>query len=53
MALDQGHGQVIQYIFPDPHIICAKNLRFSRNGFDVRGKSFCGGRRGNGNELKT
>ena len=59
VTLGQGHGRVIQYIFPDPYILCAKYLRFSSNGFDVRGKSCCGGRRGGhgggrgGNELKT
>ena len=53
-TLGQGHGKVIQYISPDPYILCAKYLRFSSNGFDVRGKSCCGGRRnGGGNELKT
>ena len=52
MTLGQGHGKVIQYISPDPYIVCAKYQRFSWNGFDMRGKSFCGGGRG-GNELKT
>ena len=52
VTLGQGHGKVIQYISPDPYIICAKYERFSSNGFDMRGKSFCGGGRG-GNELKT
>ena len=53
-TLGQGHGKVIQYISPDPYILCAKYERFSSNGFDVRGKSFCGGGRGRGgNELKT
>ena len=58
VTLGQGHGKVIQYISPDPYILCAKYQRFSSKGFDVRGKSFCGGggggrgRRG-GNELKT
>ena len=50
VSLGQGHGNVIQYISPDPYILCAKYLRFSSNGFDVRGKS-CGGG-GGGNELK-
>ena len=40
VTLGQGHGEVIQYISPDPYILCAKHLRFSSNGFDVRGKSF-------------
>ena len=54
VTLGQGHGKVIQYISPDPYIPCAKYERFSSNGFDVRGKSFGGGRRGrSGNELKT
>ena len=54
VTLGQGHGKVIQYIFPDPCILCAKYLRFSWNGFDVRGKGFCsGGRRRGGYELKT
>ena len=62
-TLGQGHGNVIQYISPDPYDLCAKYLRFSWNGLDVRGKSFCGGGRGGGgggrgdgrggNELKT
>ena len=56
-TLGQGHGKVIQYISPDPYILCAKYLRFSSNGFDMRGKSCCGGGRGGGgrggNELKT
>ena len=53
MTLGQGLGKVIQYIFPDPYIHCAKYLRFTWNSFDVRGKSFCGGGRGGRNELKT
>ena len=60
VTLSQGHGKVIQYIFPDPYILCAKYQWFSWNGFDVTGKSFCGGGRGRGrgrgrggNELKT
>ena len=52
MTLGQGHGRVIQYISPDPYIICAKYERFSSNGLDMRGKSFWGGGRGV-NELKT
>ena len=52
VTLGQGHGKVIQYIFPGPYILCAKYQRFSSNSFDVRGKSFCGGGRGR-NELKT
>ena len=46
VTLGQGHGKVIQYISPKPYILCAKYQRFSSNGFDVRGKSFCGGGRG-------
>ena len=60
VTLGQGHGKVIEYISPDPYILCTKYLMFSSNGFDVRGKScHCGGRgRGGGagrggNELKT
>ena len=61
VTLGQGHGKVIQYNSPDPYTVCAKYQRFSSNGFDVRGKSFCGGGRGRGrggrgrggNELKT
>ena len=57
VTLGQGHGKVIQYIFPDPHILCSKYVRLSWNGLDVRGKSCCGGGRGGGgrggNELKT
>ena len=56
-TLGQGHGKVIQYTSPDPYILCAKYLRFSSNGFNMRGKSCCGGGRGGGggggNELKT
>ena len=57
VTLGQGHGKVIPR---------SKYLRFSLNGFDVRGKSCCGGGRGGhggrdgrggrgrgGNELKT
>ena len=51
-TLGQGHGKVIQYISADPYILCVKYLRFSSNGFNVRGKRCCGGGRG-GNELKT
>ena len=57
VTLGQGQGKVIQYISPDPYILCAKYLRFSSNSLDVRGKSCCGGGRGGGrgggNELKT
>ena len=42
----QTHRKVIQYILPDLYILCPKYLRFSSNGFDVRGKSHCGSRRG-------
>ena len=48
VTLSQGYGNVIRYISPDPYILCAKYLRFSSNGFDVRGKSCCGGGRGGG-----
>ena len=40
VTLGQGHGKVIQYISPDPYILCAKYQRFSSNSFDVRGKVF-------------
>ena len=54
VTLGQGHGKVIQYISPDPYILCAKYLRFSSNTFDVRGKSCCGSEHGRGgNELKS
>ena len=56
VTLGQGHGKVIQYISPDPYIFCAKYLRFSWNGFDVRGKSYCGRGCGRGRgrkELKS
>ena len=56
MTFGQGHGQVIQYISPDPYILCAKYQRFSSNGLDVRVKKFCCGGRGRGrggNELRT
>ena len=56
VTLGQGHGEVIQYSSPDPYILCAKYLRLSSNGFDLRGKSCCSGGRGGGhgwNELKT
>ena len=54
VTLGQGHGKVIQYISPDPYILCAKYVRFSSNNFDVGGKSCCGGGGGRGgNELKT
>ena len=51
----QGHGKVIQSILPDLYILCPIYLRFSSNGFDVRGKGCYGsGRSGRGgNELKT
>ena len=48
VTLGEGHRKVVQYIFPDPYILCAKYLRFSSNGFDVRGNSFCGGGGGGG-----
>ena len=50
MTLGQGHRKVIQYISTDSYTLCAKYLKFSSNGFDVRGKSCCGV---GGNELKT
>ena len=63
VTLGQGHQKIIQYISPDSYILCAKYLRvISSNGFDVRVKSCCGGRRSSGgrggggrggNELKT
>ena len=60
VALGQGHQKVMQYNFPDPYFICPKYVWFSRNGFDVRSKSNCGGGGGcggrgrdGGNELKT
>ena len=40
VTLGQGHEKVIQYISPDPYILCPKYQRFSANGFDVRGKNF-------------
>ena len=40
VTLGQGHGKVIQYISPEPYILCTKYQRFSSNSFDVRGKSF-------------
>ena len=50
MILSQGHGKVIQYTSPDLYFLCPKHLRFSTNGFDVWGKSFCdSGERGDGN----
>ena len=52
VTLGQGHGEVIQYIYPDPYILCAKYLRFSWDGLDVRGKSCCSCGH-DGNELKT
>ena len=55
VTLGQGHQNVIQYPSPDSYILCAKYLRFSSNGFNVTGKSFCGRGRsdGRGKELKT
>ena len=52
LTLGQGHVNVIEYISPDPYILCPKYLRFSWNGFDEWGKRRCDGRRG-GNKLKT
>ena len=52
VTLDQGHGKIIRYIYQDLYNLCPKYLRFSSNGFGVRGKSRCDG--GSvGNELKT
>ena len=34
VTLGQGHRKVIQYISPDPYILCAKYQRFSSNGFE-------------------
>ena len=48
VTLGQGHRKVIQYKLPDLYIVCAKYLRFSWNGFDVRGKGCCDGGRGVG-----
>ena len=48
VTLGQGDGQVIQYVSKDLFIFRAKYLRLSSNGFDVRGKSRCGGGRGGG-----
>ena len=41
-TLGQGHGKVIQYISPDPYILCPKYVRLGTNSFDVRCKSLCG-----------
>ena len=49
VALGQGHGKVIQYMFPDLYFLCPKYARFSSNSFDVVTKSHCG----RGKELKT
>ena len=38
VPLSQGHGKVNQYISPDPYSLCAKYLRFSSNGLDMRGR---------------
>ena len=61
MTWDQGRGEFIQYVSSDLYFPCAKYVRCSLNGFDVRNKNPCGGRgcgggRGRertGNELKT
>ena len=52
VTLGQCYEMVVQYISPDPYILCPKYLGFSSKGFDVRGKRQCGGGRG-GNQLKT
>ena len=51
VTLGQGHGEVIQYISPDPYILCAKYRRLRSNGCHVRGKSCCGGGRGGAAEM--
>ena len=51
VTLGQGDGGVSQYISTDPYILCAKYVRFSSNGFDVRGKSCCRG--GHGWNIKS
>ena len=38
VTLSQGHGKVIQYIFPDLYFLCLKCVSFSSNSFDVRSK---------------
>ena len=45
VTLGQGHGKVIQHIFPDLYTCTLYSLPqiFSSNSFDVRGKSRCGG----------
>ena len=48
VTLGQGHEKVTQYISLEPYILCAKFVRFSSNGLDVRGESCCGGGRGGG-----
>ena len=56
VTLGQGHGKVIQHISLDTYILWVTYLRFSSNGFDVRGKSCCGGGGGGGGRgggLKT
>ena len=40
MTLGQGHGKVIQYIFPDLYILCLKYLRFGSNGLMWGAKVF-------------
>ena len=35
MTFSQGHGKVIQYIFPDLCIFCPKYLRISSKGLDI------------------
>ena len=39
-TLGQGQGKVIQYISPDPYILCAKYERFSSNCLTWEGKVF-------------
>ena len=51
MTLGWGHGKVIQYISPGLSFFHPKYLKFSANGFDVRGNSHFGS--SSGNELKT
>ena len=38
MTFSQGHGKVIQYIFPDDSILFPTYLKFSKNVFKMRRK---------------
>ena len=40
VTLGRSYRKVIQYISRDPYTLCAKHVKFSSNGFDVRGKRF-------------